>query len=567
MTIRSITLALCTVVLGCGSTPNLAGDAGPGDAPSVTLSITPDPGDVALGMPATFTITNEGLATTGQIALELMGDSSPSFTIASTTCSVLPPQGTCTAEVRFTPRAAGPLMATLRAADGSTEVTATVKTAGIDPSRALVIIPPGPPSFDITAINNSSRPAMFVVRNLGPQTGPLELGVDVSSPQFAFFPPDSGHPDSCSGQQLASGTECSVWLVFSPHDNGMMTTARTGTFMVSDGGSATATSMLAATVGRLAFTPVAGGSFATQTCSAPPGSTTFNLTNETWKALTSIQFQLTGTNGNAFVFSTTCGAQPAGGATCSVTVGFSPTGAGAQTGNFTATLSVHAVQDAAQSTQNLSIGAAVTHCQITTNPTSIAFVSLAAGMTGSAMPVMVTNAGPGSVTINTPALAGPNPGDFMITGNTCGVLAASNSCTVSVAPTPMAAGTRTGTLAITTANLAPPPVILTVDAVLPLGLTVSPGSKVFSTMTGTPVSQVFTITNQSVTPTGQIMNALTGAGATGFAIASGCMSLGALASCTISVTFNAGAPATATLTTQASPGGMGNPVTLTGQTM
>jgi hypothetical protein len=64
-------------------------------------------------------------------------------------------------------------------------------------------------------------------------------------------------------------------------------------------------------------------------------------------------------------------------------------------------------------------------------------------------PFLLSNTGTAPLTINNISLAGANPGQFTITGNTCGAsLPIGGSCTINVAFSPNRAGSFTATLRV-----------------------------------------------------------------------------------------------------------------------
>lgn len=82
------------------------------------------------------------------------------------------------------------------------------------------------------------------------------------------------------------------------------------------------------------------------------------------------------------------------------------------------------------------------------NPVALTFLSQAVNTNSPAQKVTLQNTGGASLSITKIAVSGSNSGDFNQT-NTCGSSLAENaSCTISVAFTPAAAGTRTGMLTI-----------------------------------------------------------------------------------------------------------------------
>ena len=134
-------------------------------------------------------------------------------------------------------------------------------------------------------------------------------------------------------------------------------------------------------------------------------------------------------------------AQLATGATCTASVTFTPTAMGTRNGKVTFTDSAPA------SPQNVNLTGSAT--DISLSVSRLNFSSHKVGTTSKAKTVTVTN--DGSVTVNFSgsgiAIAGTDPGDFIISANTCGPsIAAGGTCTVSVEFKPMATGTRSASL-------------------------------------------------------------------------------------------------------------------------
>jgi Abnormal spindle-like microcephaly-assoc'd, ASPM-SPD-2-Hydin len=85
------------------------------------------------------------------------------------------------------------------------------------------------------------------------------------------------------------------------------------------------------------------------------------------------------------------------------------------------------------------------------SPTSLSFGYVRVGSTSSSKTVTVTDSGGSALTINGVSRTGANPGNFVITSNTCRAgtrLSPGETCTIAVAARPRARGMRTATLRI-----------------------------------------------------------------------------------------------------------------------
>jgi len=148
-----------------------------------------------------------------------------------------------------------------------------------------------------------------------------------------------------------------------------------------------------------------------------------------------------GINGDFTIGSKTCGTTVAPGASCTVSVTFTPTLIGVRNGTLT-------FNDNAP-TNPQTVALTGTGTQISISPVSLNFGTAVVGTTTAAKSVTVTNVGTTPVTFTSISLAGTDPGDYQISANTCGTsLAARGSCTVSVRFKPTAAATRKAILSV-----------------------------------------------------------------------------------------------------------------------
>ena len=256
------------------------------------------------------------------------------------------------------------------------------------------------------------------------------------------------------------------------------------------------------------------------------GNATLNITSVT----------IAGTNSGDFTQTNNCGPTVAAGASCTLSVTFTPTVVGAETGVVTIT------DNASPATQTVSLtGTGVATQMVSLSPASLTFPAQLVGTSSSAQSVTLSNTGSAVLSITSITTSG----DFSQT-NTCGAsLAASASCTLSVTFTPTASGSRSGSLTITdNASPATQTVSLTGTGTLPV-VSLSPASLTF------PAQQVGTSSKAQLVTlknTGSATLRITRITVSGdFSQTNPCGSSVAVgASCTLSVTFKPTAAGTRT---------------------
>jgi hypothetical protein len=194
------------------------------------------------------------------------------------------------------------------------------------------------------------------------------------------------------------------------------------------------------------------------------------------------------TSGPYTVAASNC-ANVQGGASCTISVVFTPTALGTQTGTLT-------VNSTGPATSASLTGVGVP--ALVFSATSLQFGSHDVGST-TTQTVTVTNNASGSVA--TPAIL--TTGDYVASSNCGGAIAASTNCLISVAFTPTATGDRPGTLTI--GGYAP----ITLDgngvdftiALLPTSGKVEAGLSVVTKVTETPIAGFAATLTQTCTTT------------------------------------------------------------------
>lgn len=171
----------------------------------------------------TITVTNPGTATLHVNSLSISGD--PDFFTLTNNCVAgtgVAPGGSCSIQVEFAPKSAGPGSATLSiGSDAPNSPTAVALSGhGIDPIGSLS---PSGLNFGSQAVNTSSAAQTVTLSNTG--TDPLSIsGISVSG--------DFTESNTCPAT-LAVGSSCTIQVTFHPTATG----TRSGNLSVSSNSS------------------------------------------------------------------------------------------------------------------------------------------------------------------------------------------------------------------------------------------------------------------------------------------------------------------------------------------
>jgi len=306
------------------------------------------------------------------------------------------------------------------------------------------------------------------------------------------------------------------------------------------------------------------GNQATGTTSAPLTVTVENTGNN-FLNFNSLNFSATGPFS---VTGGTCEQETDGGyspsETCTLTVTFTPTATGAQTG------SISVASNATGSPSSITLqgnGTATAAPTATLSPGTLSFGNVTSGVTSSPQMLTLSNTGTAALTISGITIGGANPTDFAET-NTCGgSLAAGSTCAISVTFTPGSAASFAGTVSVAD-NATGSPQTATLSGsgtapVLPVA-TLSPTTVSFGNVVNGATASAQTVTlkntgNATLTISGVTIG---GTNASDFAETTTCgESLAAGASCTIAVTFTPGSVADFAATVSVADNAAGSPQT------
>jgi trimeric autotransporter adhesin len=404
---------------------------------------------------------------------------------------------------------------------------------------------PSPLAFGSQAENTTSAALVLTLTN----TGTSSLTVNnftVGGANAGDFAATSPAP-TCTGAVLAAAATCTINVTFTPST----LTAETATISISDNANSPVIVNLTGTGALPTATPSPTSiAFGNQIISTTSPAQVVTITNSSAVTLTIASIAVTGGNAGDFAQTNTCSTPVPAAGTCTISVTFTPTVAGARASAVVVT------DNAADSPQSIALtGTGVaTAAVVSLNPTSLTFTSQNTGTTSAAKTVTLTNTGNATLNITSIAVGGTNPGDFAQT-NTCGTsVAASGTCTISVTFSPTAAGARAASVLLAdNANGSPQSIPLTgVGTVSAPTVSLSPTSLTFASQLTTTASGAKTVTlsntgNSTLTFTGGNAGiSITGANAADFSQTNTCgTSVAAGANCVISVTFK---PATGTST-------------------
>lgn len=408
----------------------------------------------------------------------------------------------------------------------------------------VIAISPASVAFPGTLVGTTSSAVTVSVSNPGSVPLPFtSAAITLGSPTFAAS-------NNCPAT-IAVGGSCAVSVTFAPAAGG----SDTGTLTVNDGASTTPQAVALSGTGTAPATSLSVTSltFAVQNIGTTSAAQTVTLSNTGTGPL-----DITSIAASAqFGQTNTCGSSVAAGAQCTVSVTFTPTAGGTQTGTLTFT------DNASNSPQTVALTGTGSGPAVNLTPASLTFAGQPVNTTSLPQTVTLKNSGTATLVITSIAASGP----YKQT-NTCGAsLGGGGSCSITVTFTPTATGTQTGSVTLTDSAYGSPQILpLTGTGTNAPLVTLSPNSVTFpSTAVGVKSSaQVVTLTNTgnesasitSITLSGTNMSDFTETNTCGSSVAAG-------KSCTISVTFTPGATGNRSATLSVADNAAGSPQTVT----
>lgn len=323
------------------------------------------------------------------------------------------------------------------------------------PSYLTVAAAPSPSvsptsvSFASQTLRSASAAQAVTVSNAGSASAALVLGT-IGTTAGSDYTVSGG--TCASGTSLAAGASCTVSVTFTPTVAG----TRSGTLSIAHNGSAgaSAVSLTGTGVDNSPTITVAPAQLSfTQTVGATSDPLRVTISSGGTADLVLSSIALSGANAGDYAITpgSTCsaGSTLISGSNCYIELRFTPTA----TGTRSATLSIQHNAGANASTVALTgQGNATAQPGLALDATSLDLGSQGLGTTGAARTLTVTNNGQADLNFSAIAASGVHAGDIVL-GGSCAVgtpVAASASCTVTVALHPSALGARAATLSLAT---------------------------------------------------------------------------------------------------------------------
>jgi Alpha-1,3-glucanase catalytic domain D1/F5/8 type C domain/NedA-like, galactose-binding domain/Alpha-1,3-glucanase catalytic domain D2/Cep192 domain 4/HYDIN/CFA65/VesB-like, Ig-like domain len=471
-------------IFGSTACQNITNPAFPPYLPDNGSNISISPSALGFGSVATgttsaaqnVTVTNSGTAAAPVTTIATTGD----FSQTNTCGSSIAAGASCTISVRFAPTAAGTRTGNLTITASGITNTIPLSGTGVAPGPILSANPTSL-SFPATIVGTAAATQTVSVTNSG-TTAATVSGVSASG--------DFSQTNNC-GSSIAVGASCTVTVGFTPTASGN----RTGTVTITSNAnnSPTAVSLSGSGIGtntNIALGKPASASSQVNGVQTPAAATdgdantywesannafpqwlqvdlgsNFSIGKVTlklppqaaWGTRTQTLSVQTSTNGTTFGTVVNSATYTFTSPTNVVNINVPATTARYVRVNITANSGWPAGQ-ASEFEVYPSGGTPPNSATLSTNPSSLTFGTQALNTTSAAQAVTVSNTGTAAAAVSGISTSG----DFSQTNNCGSSIAAGASCTVNVSFRPMASGTRTGTLTITSnATNSPTTVALT----------------------------------------------------------------------------------------------------------
>ncbi|WP_157360076.1 choice-of-anchor D domain-containing protein [Caldimonas brevitalea] len=412
----------------------------------------------------TATITNGGNANLVLGTLSFSGAQASDYSFgAGNQCvasGVLTPGSNCQLVVQFAPPAAGARNASLSIthnASGSPQVLTLAGTATPAPQPAIELSVASV-AFGDTQLGSTAQRS-FTVRN----SGQAPLGF-TSFTLGGAAAGDYTRGGTCTtGTPLAVGATCSVTLSFTPGALGSRSATLSIASNASNGTASVPLSGSGVPVPAPAVSLSAGSlDFGSQTVGGIYPARSVTLTNSGNQPLVLTSLAASGA-GFALTTGSPCPATLAAGASCTVSVGFTPTAAGTDYAG-----AIDIVSNAPGSPHRVALAGrgtvdAVPALVWSPAVARMSFGDVSVGTVSAVQSATLTNQGPGGAVLHIANAVGVGASSYSVTlaGCTVGqVIFQGQSCQVNVQFTPDGAGEKTATVQVASSGSHPPTLTL-----------------------------------------------------------------------------------------------------------
>jgi hypothetical protein len=327
-------------------------------------------------------------------------------------------------------------------AQGVLTISGTPIQALSGPAAALF---PASENFDSTTLGQSSNSRLVTLTDTGDQALSVNT-LTLTGPNAAEF---AATPTCAIPTVLSPNSTCTISIVFSPTAAGL----RQASIVVADNATGSPQAIPLTGVGvapQPAVTLTPGSlTFASTTQGATSPPQTITITSAGIATLHISSVVLSGANpGDFSIMTNTCTGAFAPNVSCTISVTFSPLGAGQRSANITI------ADDAPNSPQPVQLtgtGEAGPPGKPAVSLTSrtIAFGTVTQGASAGPQSVTLTNSGTGPLHISSIVVGGTNSGGVSLSNAcTAPAYAAGGTCTIGVSIAPLAAGLYSATITI-----------------------------------------------------------------------------------------------------------------------
>jgi hypothetical protein len=494
-----------------------------------------------------FGVQNVGMVSAAQaITLRNTGTASLTVTTTSNTgdfkatsnCGTSVTAGaSCAISVTFAPTSTGTRTGTLTVTDNAANSPQMVSLTGTGGTPAVSLLPTSL-AFATQLLNTVSAIKTITLTN----TGTVALSVTGIAASGDFT-----QTNTCA-TSVAAGGKCTISVTFKP----TAIATRTGAITITDNATGSPQSVSLTGTGTQVQVSAASLVFPVTTLGVKSAAKNVTLTNVGTTTLTTSGMSVGGANGADFSQTNTCGISVGAGASCTISVTFSPSGIAGRVGSM-------AITDSGGGSPQ-SIALSGTGTQVKLSATTVAFPVTPIGTTSPEKTVTLTNVAATALAVSGFSLGGSNPTEFAQSNN-CGTsVTAGASCTITVTFKPTAAGLQSATISIADSGGGSPQSIVLGGSGTQLKLSTSALTFAQTLVGATSAAQVVTVTNVSSGAMGVTSIALTGVNPGDFIQSNNCgTSIAAGASCTITVTFKPTATGTRTANVSLTDAAVGSP--------
>jgi hypothetical protein len=364
----------------------------------------------------------------------------------------------------------------------SPETTPTSKNVNSTQSGTTVTLSPTSVSFGILALGSTSQPKVVTLSNIGSAAIAITK-ISITGKNASEYAIST----TTCGSSLGAGASCTISVMFQPTSEG----TQNATLSVVDSAGTQASSLTGSGT-AVKFSP-GGLTFAAQGIGTTSSAQPVTLTNLLSTTLTISSIAMGGADPADFAQTNNCGGSVVAGASCTISVTFTPTADGSRSANVTVT------DNDVTSPQKIVLSGTGTGAALsfTVLPTSISYPDETVGLQSACQPIVVTNTGTESLTIESFTLT-----PFMVFqlqyGYAPRTLSPQQTQTFCIKFVPAAAQAYTGQFSVSIAGVANPSIVTFAGTGVSTtaAATVTPNTLTFAPQPpGTTSSQTVTVTN------------------------------------------------------------------------